>query len=113
MITLLLFSFVFANYEFYNNSKLHLTLSTNCVRSDRWTNCKAIQPLKKKINYTHINGIENGSAICNTLTNAKVKFLLDKRRNMRSVCQFSDQSWIDLGSLEYYADNKITLPLKP
>jgi hypothetical protein len=112
MITFLLLTFLNAN-EIYNNSKAHLTVSKSCAKKNAWTQCMAIKPLQKIIPYTYINGIENGSAICNTLENAKVAFLLDKKRNMRSICKFTDKSWIDLGSLEYYVLNKKTLPVTP
>lgn len=110
MIFAFLFSFAFSSV--HHNKEQHIYISSLCVKKTEWTNCQALTALRYRGPLDIYNGVEPGTHICKRVE-GKVYYQVDDKGNMRSVCTFNDESWVDLGTLEYYVIPKKDVPLNP
>lgn len=80
-----------------------LTISANCLEIEKKVGCQATEAYKKakkiKLDSHALAGGRNpGSVNCKSL-GGKIIIAVDVQKDERSVCQFTDGSLIDCGSL--------------
>lgn len=95
------------NIDFYHYSNMHVTLSKPCKSLDKKELCKEISYLKtislSKAGLKATGGINPASVICKKTLNGAVYIGYDENKNENSFCKTSDGTYIDGGTLTYYA----------
>lgn len=107
------------NIKFYNYEDLRLTVSAPCKKAEKSELCPNLNFLKtlslKKIKENAVDK-NPGSVICKKLLDGKVYIGIDANNNEASFCKLKDNTYIDSGTLTYYAeknDGAIQKPRKP
>ena len=103
--------------KFYNYPDMHLTVSTPCSAAAKGKLCSNLQFLKsvsvKKLGEAAVNEQNPSSVICSKTLNGKIYIGLDKDNNENSFCQLPNNSYIDVGTISYYANKNDGLVQKP
>jgi hypothetical protein len=84
-----------------------ISISSNCIKKNGSLHCAAYAALGKAslegLAHYLEGGADPGAVICRQQFHAQLVFTVDLKRNENTLCEFSDGSYVDTGSLDGYA----------
>lgn len=105
------------NVKFYNYPNLRLTISTPCRSASAGKLCPNLSFLNsvsvKKLGEAGTAEQNPSSIICTKTLNGRVYIGLDKDNNENSFCLLPDNSYIDGGTIAFYATKNDGIVQKP
>ncbi len=105
------------NIKFFSYPGLRLTLSKPCKLAEKSKLCSNLDFLHtitlKKAGLDGTGGQNPSSIICKKLLDGKIYIGIDKDNNENSFCRLADGTYIDGGTLTYYAEKNQGVIQKP
>ncbi len=103
--------------KFYNYPNMRLTISQSCDLAEKGKFCPSLDFLKtlslKKYDLEKEGEQNPASLLCKKTLNGNVYIGIDKDNNENSFCRLKDNSYVDGGTLTYYANKNDGITQKP